>query len=245
MTDEITYHADPNVIKYIGDKVREEIKENSFYLGLCEEIPSGADINNYTTPGNYRIATNKIAATVSNLPQSDVDWKYPGVLRIYFPYTDTNDPSGWGVVYQKYEDSRGREWWRYWSRHDNYWYPWQCQGGEDSIIAEGTSGNWTYWKFANGLAFLRYHEDSKTREWTQDTSINGGIYYNKEVSTPFAIKNATAFGSGSSSRYTWVGISGNSSSSNGGNNANFMWFRSARSISFTDELNATVIATWK
>lgn len=59
-----------------GDSVREQVRK--VVAGLkkmvalssdyCEIIPADSDLNDYTTPGNYKIQTTSIAESVSNIP---------------------------------------------------------------------------------------------------------------------------------------------------------------------------------
>lgn len=53
-----------------GATTAAEAADNILALSLLagEEIPEGSDLNDYTTAGNYRVASASIAATVTNSP---------------------------------------------------------------------------------------------------------------------------------------------------------------------------------
>lgn len=61
--DEVDVTVDPaNTIS------RTEFKETAYFLQGGTAIPSGADLDDYTTPGNYYCETDAIAATLQNCP---------------------------------------------------------------------------------------------------------------------------------------------------------------------------------
>lgn len=125
-----------------------QAKEPFYTLGLGEEIPAGADLNDYKTIGNYRIESNANAQRISNYPYPDA--AFAGRLVVRY---DCNDMTpSWGQLTQEYTDNLGRVYYRVYGKSSSTWTDWVCTGGINSIVAEGISGVWRYVKYANGVA---------------------------------------------------------------------------------------------
>lgn len=72
-----------------GATTAAEAADNIFALSLLagEEIPEGSDLNDYTTAGNYRVASASIAATVTNSPTTSGGY----TLLVLKPYAKAAD----------------------------------------------------------------------------------------------------------------------------------------------------------
>lgn len=118
----------------------------AYHLGQSVEIPEGADLNDYTTPGFYSTWTGNRNKTLVNFPQNGesttssemtlmVTSRYPG----YYEQTLTNT-------------TNGASWSRRYNPSNASWGAWTNNGGINSIVAEGTSGDWYWRKYASGSA---------------------------------------------------------------------------------------------
>lgn len=138
---DITYHADPNVISYIGEKVRKE----TYYLGLGTEIPSGANLNDYKTPGVYITASDSVTASLSNWP-SEVRGNATLIVRKVIN----------GAIVQELKSNTnaiGAS--RYYDSAASTWGEWSYDSGIDAVIARGTSYyGWEWVKYASGVAHM-------------------------------------------------------------------------------------------
>lgn len=145
------------------DASREYMHQGNVYgtvmgMGYLPDIPEGEDVNDYLTPGAYRIATTAIAKTITNLPiqqagrfkvetalgapMEDIEISaYSYILQTYY--------TGGGVKYTRYVYTTGTaNTWTYedWHKHMvDYDFA-------DHVVAQGTSGIWTYRKWASGIA---------------------------------------------------------------------------------------------
>lgn len=140
-------------------------------------IPQGSDLNDYTTLGQYVCTTAAITETILNCP-AEVGF----TLTVYEPYKDGSyvmqeltEIMGYGTVRYR----------RLYVRTTNVWYDWYCTDGVDSIVDRGTSGIWTYRKWASGVAEC-WTTTTQTATGTSPTAIMGGYYSYTEVSFPFA-----------------------------------------------------------
>ena len=61
---------------------------------------------------------------------------------------------------------------------NSQWYGWTCTGGADSVVATGTSGAWSYIKYADGIGFCYRRYDFSG---VSITSASGGIYVSSTV----------------------------------------------------------------
>ena len=114
------------------------------------------DFNNYTTRGRYVQDTNSGMTGIANKPTI-----YAGVLYCVFPINDTatNLDGAWLYMLQIYVSYTGYIYLRYAKTDGNKeidwggWYEVLHTGNtSDYIIASGTSGIWTYRKWASGQA---------------------------------------------------------------------------------------------
>lgn len=88
------------------------IKSNYFSLPITEvsSIPANSNLNNYTTPGNFRITSVSNANSISNIPL-----KYGGRLTVSILYTA-------GSILQVYHTSTNRVFIR--TKSSNTWTTW-------------------------------------------------------------------------------------------------------------------------
>lgn len=112
--DGVTVTVDPaNTVSYA--ELQAELNSNAYLLRGGTAIPSGADLDDYMTPGNFYCQTNAIAATLDNCPTSGMAFTlkveysqgtgYPSQTikeydsgTIYFRYYNNSVLSPWGVV---------------------------------------------------------------------------------------------------------------------------------------------------
>lgn len=77
---ELTVHKTPTVNndvpnkKYVDDSIADAVANRDVnsakYLNITNFIPSNSDFNDYKTPGEYQVQSNKEANTIANLPTS-------------------------------------------------------------------------------------------------------------------------------------------------------------------------------
>lgn len=175
-------------------------------LGGLPQIPDGADLNDYRTPGVYGIRTNVAAETMSHIP-----YKKAGTLRV-FSGTGTSSTEGdWVYFIQDYIDHTGRH--RY----------------TRNILTNGAAGNWQYgdWMFC-GAAAATYVTSSKMvngggdwsyKIWSDDTfelfgvfkvtttesTAKGSLFVSElfEIKAPFDMSYAIVTGS-AATNYGWL-----------------------------------------
>jgi len=154
-------------------------------LGYCPEIPSNADLDSYTTPGVFAVASNSVAATLSHCPSTQ-GGRLTVVSALGSRYTDS---SQWIYLRQIYETHNGLVYHRPGISSSGFsglsWSDWSLIYGVDAVAEQGTSGNWRYKKFADGTAVLWGIHDVSPTTSTQ----TGSMYYTEslEVSTPFSL----------------------------------------------------------
>lgn len=76
-------------------------------LGPGIDIPANADLNDYTTPGNYRCSTSASGATIVNAPTSAAF-----TLKVYASTGTATGPNAWAYFVQRYISIHGSEWYR-------------------------------------------------------------------------------------------------------------------------------------
>ena len=168
MADEITYHADPNVISYIGDKVR----KNFLYLNQGTDIPANSDLDNYTTPGTYNCVSSTIAKSLSHCPITDEGFTLI-VLR-------TNSNSVKQIIH-------GNVLGKNYTRRclENTWSAWIANGGVDAIyginICE-TDSDWSWIKWCGGGCIAWKSQFNSKNAITQ---AKGSLYFGYSQIIPF------------------------------------------------------------
>lgn len=209
-------------------------------LGYCPPIPSGADVDSYTTPGEYGVSSTNAASSVTHLPvtqagrltvftstghaeyAASATWKY--ITQEYYTI--------WGVVYQRRGESG--------SGTAVSWGSWKLIYGVDAVIEQGTSGIWTYRKWNSGQCDLWGNANFKP---TSSTAW-GGIYYSDliSVSLPFTVNNGVLSGTGSDNVFWIVNAFVNPSTT-------AVSFRAVRPEAFSTTtsygVRLTVHGTWK
>lgn len=148
-----------------------------YTLGLGEEILAGADLNDYTTPGCYRIPWGR---NVANSPIGDYEIR---TLVVTNPFGSIDS-----FVQELHSLNGNQKWTR--SRYNQEWDAWHCTGGVDSIVSEGDSNGWHWVKYANGTAIAslkNFVEMNVTNRWQS--------YYAQQldrVAYPFTFKDMPA-----------------------------------------------------
>lgn len=128
-------------------------------LGSAPEIPSGANLNDYVTPGVYSVRSNSVAATISNIPST-----YAGKLYVTNGTGgDKNPTDNWFYVQQTYKDYQGNTYERYsgnsnvgyfdWSSSDCQWHRPEerafqsgssyCKMPDGTLIQHGTTSSFS------------------------------------------------------------------------------------------------------
>lgn len=151
-------------------------------------IPNGSDLNDYLTPGKYRLSA---LSNYTNVPSGyDGYSAYMKVHRQYNPasssYTEQRLVVGSNFV----------TFVRRWS--GTAWSSWVTYAGSrDIIVSQGTSGSWTYRKWNSGIAecWMRW-QGTVARYGTSGPSPATSMY-TKNWDLPFAFtalysKTATA-----------------------------------------------------
>ena len=113
-------------------------------------LPEGADLNDYVTVGNYYSNNSTLSKTLVNTPYTGGSLS----LKVICPYSTYI--SGVDVIIQEMTVSNGRQYWRRTGDAGTTWTNWYLNlSGKDVadyIVAQGTSGNWYYEKYASGRA---------------------------------------------------------------------------------------------
>ena len=137
----------------MGNNVKVSAKDgnNVNMLTGGVSIPSNSDLNDYTTVGNYTCANSTAAATLSNTPYTGAGFALK-VGNVYNNNLTQTTPN----IYQEIITPYGERWVR--RLYSGTWYDWRLILSSNSVkdypTAQGTSGGWHYWKFANGLAIV-------------------------------------------------------------------------------------------
>lgn len=139
-------------------------------------IPEGANLNDYITVGHYYSSGNNVSTTIANTPYTNGGFGL--VVRCIYMYNTCN------TMLQELTATNGYKYLRRTADSGATWTDWFLVDGRDGVYAEGTSGNWHYWKYANGWAIASFSSDETTLT-TDKTS--GSFYYAKygSVSLPF------------------------------------------------------------
>lgn len=91
-------YATKTALNALQQSVQEQCATKSELMGLVfglggVAIPSGADLDNYKTPGVYSIATDAISAALANNPTTSA-----GVLRIYSAIGTPDTGGAWSLI---------------------------------------------------------------------------------------------------------------------------------------------------
>lgn len=113
----------------------------------------------------------------------------------------------------------------------------------DYVIEQGTSGNWEYIKYTNGLAICALDHTETSSNYT---TLNGFYGFYGDVSYPFSFIDIPC-GSYSAQVGTGVAFPAQSIRANGnGSNTNFRWMAFGNSSgSQKIEISAIIIGRWK
>lgn len=149
-------------------------------------LPEGADLNDYVTVGNYCSNNSAHSATILNTPYTGGSFG----LKVLCPYGTSI--TGMTTIVQEMTVSNGRQYWRRSGDTGATWTNWYLNLSEkdvaDYIVAQGTSGNWYYEKYASGRARC-------TGQFTYTnlaySASSGSGYYNTSdyINFPFSFTN--------------------------------------------------------
>jgi len=148
-------------------------------------VQSGDDYDNYTTPGAYRIATAAIAESLLNRPSyasaggrlivSAISSNSAGRIQIVIFNTANYQ------IHFRVKTSTG-EWgeWDYLKTNNHM---------SDFVVAEGTSGNWSYRKWNSGVAECWYYK------WVTPTALSSAAQvltkgFTHQITFPFDFVDA-------------------------------------------------------
>lgn len=152
-------------------------------LGLIvkSSIPSGADLNDYTTPGTFFCGSGTTAATLENCPYTSYGFKL--VVR------DAYGGLSSGYITQELTSEAQQN--RYFRRRtpNGTWTNWALTGGVDFIVEEGANTYWRYIKYNSGNCILFLIKSISLTITNQNSSIMGGTGGNISASNtlPFAL----------------------------------------------------------
>ena len=178
-------------------------------------LPSGADLNDYKTPGNYYSSNADISANLSNTPYSGGGFN----LQVHELQS---------VNYIRQTMRYGRTTWlRHWNSSE--WSDWarflmtdtDNSHAVDFVVEEGTKNGWTYKKWKSGTYdMFGYFTVSPTVAG----EANGNLYYSEQFAlpAPFDIDSAVVSGSALS---WFIVISGGQASTDPEKNVAFRLFR--------------------
>lgn len=147
-------------------------------------VPSGADLNTYTTPGAYRIGTATIAGSLLNAPS----YKSAGGRLIV---TATSSTAGC-FQFILYNTVNYQVWFRI-QTSTGTWGEWEqlptSNHMPDYVVAEGTLNDWHYRKWNSGRAECWYYKYNSAMGTAKTSS---GIYshgYQSVFTLPFTFKD--------------------------------------------------------
>lgn len=174
-----------------------ELQDSKYPTNNPILIPDGADLNDYKTPGIYCTNTGASYNTLVNTYNPGLE--NGGKIIIVTKATEA------GMINQQVIDSqKGAVFNR---RFNNgVWENWHCPSGIDSIVAEGTSGNWRWVKYANGKAVATANYNLNLGE--EITVPANSCHTEIKVPLPFNFYNHVCTASGNASNMaiycTWV-----------------------------------------
>lgn len=147
-------------------------------------IPSGADLNDYLAPGKYYLGS---LGNYTNAPSGyDTYSAYMKVHRQYNPASSnyTEQRLTLGSNYLTFV----RRW------NGTAWSTWVTYAGSrDLIVEQGTSGIWTYRKWASGLAEC-WTTTAQSATFTYSTTLFGGYSYYRDYGLPSGLFKSVTFG---------------------------------------------------
>lgn len=168
--------------------------KNPYSLDTGVSIPSGSDLNDYLEPGTYYSANNATTQSLTNRPIMGGSDFNQGCILIVKKVTTGN------VVMQTFISSGyGSTCVRRWA--DGVWQDWHQTSGIDSIVTEGTNGNWSYVKYANGNFYALCRIPQANYDFTTE---HAGLYKTAEQTTtfPFSMVSTSYVGCSASSTNT-------------------------------------------
>lgn len=195
---DITYHADPNVISYIGEKVRSNSLNNlkftrfgaSYKTDVTDMLNVDISANGKNSEANKpSFVSTSNAQTLTNLPS------YFGSYTSDFIAIRTVDWLSEKRVFVTLHELYPEQG-RVWTNHYNYasWSGWKCTAGVDPIVAEGTysTGDLHWVKYANGFAVC-YWRKTFTIPSTSWIAVTNGYKYSDTIGWsgfPFSFTSA-------------------------------------------------------
>ena len=99
-----TVNTDVSNKKYVDDSIANGDVNSAKYLKITNFIPSNSDVNDYKTPGEYQVQSNKEANTIANLPTSYNDaTPRSGVLSVMIGFNASR--TSLAQIYRTYGSS--------------------------------------------------------------------------------------------------------------------------------------------
>ena len=142
-------------------------------------VPSGADLNTYTTPGAYRIGTATIAGSLLNAPS----YKSAGGRLIV---TATSSTAGC-FQFILYNTVNYQVWFRI-QTSAGTWGEWErlptSNHMPDYVVAEGTLNDWHYRKWNSGIGECWYNSSFTTTSHSQ-TPVVYPYMFTQNFTFPF------------------------------------------------------------
>lgn len=151
-------------------------------------IPSNADLNSYTTPGNYS-ATSTVAATLSHCPNSTIFF----TLDVFAGYSS--------LICQRITAvSSGIEYFRYYNTSTSTWYRWNRNAQEIRGSSGGTSTALTL--TTSGGTVTPSDGDKVIMKLT--VAVTAGATLAIDSGTAYTIKTMSGETSWSGLQYAWI-----------------------------------------
>ena len=170
----------------VGNKASiETVKTDAEMLpfGYGTSVPSGADLNNYTTPGNYYVATVAIATSLANGPVFEEHY-YGGKLTV----KTLNSVNAISQIYEAAAPARVA--WRVYS--SGTWSLWQYVATKSSTDALATVVN----KVASAVITNYAYADSISSEADLNDYTTPGNYYIATQAIANSVTNVPVFQDG-------------------------------------------------
>lgn len=194
-----TVNTDVSNKKYVDDSIANGDVNSAKYLNITNFIPSNSDFNDYKTPGEYQVQSNKEANTIANLPTSYNDaTPRGGVLSVLIGF---NTPSTSLVqIYRTYGSSYvvSRTYQRCFYHENSSWTAWREIACTDEVgllnqantytalnifrasigVSNGTAAG------SSGTVSFGVSPTGETVQARIETDNLGGLFYHASTNQP-------------------------------------------------------------
>ena len=201
-----TVNADVSNKKYVDDSIANGDVNSAKYLNITNFIPSNSDFNDYKTPGEYQVQSNKEANTIANLPTSYNDaTPRGGVLSVLIGF---NAPRTSLVqIYRTYGSSyvASRTYQRCFYHENNSWTAWREIACTDEVgllnqantytalnifrasigVSNGTAAG------SSGTVSFGVSPTGETVQARIGTDNLGGLFYHASTNQPHVFRVGT------------------------------------------------------